>query len=205
MNTETAYYRNLTGIMLTTRGTRFTAATSLTFRDRFSIVTVALLSVYLIGLSVVLLAAPESIGSEGAKFFSILSIVASIWILVISLFDYALGRGVLAHRLQQNAIRITLIAREMERELEKVSPDFEQLRLLAARYEQEVAETQVNHSTSDYKMYMFSRQKASGPLGATILSGRNLLYSILVFCWSVPADLIVLVIVCVATIWYVTK
>ncbi len=132
---ELDYYDNLAKIMLATRGSRFTAAHLLTNRDRFSVFTLAMLSIFLIGLSVVLLAAPDVLGSKGSKYFGTLSIVASVWILVITLFDYALGRGILAHQLHQNAIRITLVVREMERELAKPNPDMDKIRLLAEKYE----------------------------------------------------------------------
>jgi hypothetical protein len=125
--------------------------------------------------------------------------------LVIILFDYALGRGLLAHQLHQNAIRITKLAREMERELEKSSPDVDLIRSLAKRYEEENAETEVNHSPSDYKIYMYSRQKPTGWLTNFVYPVRNLLFSTLVFCASVPANLLVLLVVAGATVWYLLR
>lgn len=203
MNTETDYYTNLVKIMLDTRGTRFTSAQLLTVRDRFSVATLAILSIFLIGVSVVSLVSPDTMGSSGAKFFGALSVVASVWILVITLFDYALGRGLLAYRLHQNAIKITKIARAIERELAQPSPNMQLIREMAERYEDENAETEVNHSPSDYKIYRYSRQKPKGVFTAVLYPIRNFLFSSLIFCISVPSNILVLLVVGGATIWYV--
>jgi hypothetical protein len=203
MSSELEYYRYLVGIMLKTRGTRFTAAQLLIVRDRFSVATLAILSIFLIAVSVISLTVPDLVEGYGRKFFGALSIIASVWILVITLFDYALARGLLAHRLHQNAIRITKLVREMERELEKDSPDMDLVRSLAKRYEDENAETEVNHSPSDYKIYIYSRQKPTGWFTRVICPVRNLLFSMLVFCISVPSNLLVILVVGGATVWYV--
>ena len=203
MSAEIDYYRNLVGIMLKTSGTRFTAANNLTVRDRFSVATLSILSIFLIAVSVISLAAPDVVGSNGAKFFGALSVIASVWILVITLFDYALGRSVLALRLHQNAIRINQRLREMEREIAKSEPDLVLLRSLAADYEKDIAETEVNHSPSDYKIYQFNKQKPTGWITKIWYPIRNFLFSSLVFCVSVPSNLLVLIIVVGATGWYV--
>lgn len=203
MSSEIEYYRNLVGIMLKTSGTRFTAANNLTFRDRFSVATLSILSIFLIAVSVISLAAPEVLGSNSAKFFGALSVIASVWILVITLFDYALGRSVMALRLHQNAIRVNQRLRAMEREIEKPTPDLKLLRRLAAEYEDDVADTEVNHSPSDYKIYQFSKQKPTGWVTALWYPARNFLFSSLVFCVSVPSNLLVLIVVIGASGWYV--
>jgi SMODS and SLOG-associating 2TM effector domain family 5 len=205
MSNELEYYKHLVGIMLKTRGTRFTSAQLLVARDRFSVATLTILSVFLIAVSVALLISPNVIGSDGAKFFGALSVVASVWILVITSFDYALGRNLLAYRLHQNAIQITKLAREMERELEKSTPDMELIRSIAKRYEEENAETEVNHSPSDYKIYLFSRQISTGWFTAIVYPIRTFLFSTLIFCISVPSNLLVLLLVGGATIWYLIK
>lgn len=202
MNAETDYYKNLIAIMLKTKGTRFTAAQLLVIRDRFSVATLAILSIFLIAVSIVSLTSPETLGASGTKFFGALSVIASVWILVITLFDYALGRNQLAHRLHQNAIKITKIAREMERELAKTSPNMDIVRDLAKRYEEENAETEVNHSASDYRIYLYSRQIATGWFTALWFPVRNALFSVLVFCISVPSNLLVLIVIVGATAWY---
>jgi hypothetical protein len=202
MSSEVDYYRNLVGIMLKTSGTRFTAAQNLVIRDRFSVATLSILSIFLVAVSVVSLASPEVLRADGAKFFGALSVVASVWILVITLFDYALGRSLMALRLHQNAIRIQKRLRAMEREIEKAAPDMDILRKFASEYEDDIAETEVNHSPSDYKIYQFSKQEPTGWLTAIWFPIRNSAFSGLVFCASVPSNLIVLAIVLGATCWY---
>lgn len=141
-------------------------------------------------------------GTSGAKFFGALSVIASVWILVITLFDYALGRSLLAHRLHQNAIKITKIARALERELAKLSPDMAVVRQMAELYEEENAETEVNHSPSDYKIHLYSRQKPTGCVTSIMFPIRNALFSALIFCISVPSNILVLLVVGGATVWY---
>lgn len=205
MSEEIDYYKHLVGIMNTTRGTRFTAAQLLIRRERFSVGTLAILSTFLIAVSVVSLAAPELVEGSAGKFFGALSVVASIWILVITLFDYALARGVLAHRLHQNALRITKLAREMERELETPQPDLHLIRSLARRYEDEIAETEVNHSSSDYKIYMYSRQKPTYFFSKLFYTIRNFLFSVVIFCTSVMSNLLVIIFMIGATVIYILR
>ena len=199
---ETEYYTQLVDIMQKTRGARFTAAHLLVVRERFGIATLAILTIFLITVSVISLVSPNIVGSEGVKFFGALSVIASVWILVISLFDYALGRGLLSHKLHQNAIRITKIMREMERELAGPDPDMTRLRKLAKRYEDENAETGVNHSPYDYQAHLYEREKALTGFQKVWFPIRKWAFSSLVFCASVPSNLLVIIVVGGATIWY---
>jgi len=153
MSIEVEYYQQLATKMIKTRGARFTAATGLAIKDRCSIATTALLSVYLLGCSIWLIAMPGSFSPEAVRFFGALSVVASIAILVLSLLDYALGRAVRAEKLQQNALRISVLLRRLERELCSEAPDIALIRDIAAKYEDELFETQVNHSSSDYRKW----------------------------------------------------
>jgi hypothetical protein len=202
MSNQLDYYKHLASIMLTTRGTRFTAAQILKNRERFSVLTLAFLSVFLIAVSVFSLAIPNALGSFGGKYFGTLSAVASIAILVITLSDNSLERGILAHRLQQNALRISKVMRKMERELEKITPDINTLESLACEYEDGVADTEVNHSTSHYKIYVYSRQKANGRIIGVAYAIRNILYISLVFFRESWPNLLVITAVLGATLWY---
>ncbi|WP_285019663.1 SLATT domain-containing protein [Novosphingobium sp. fls2-241-R2A-195] len=203
MSSEIEYYKNLINIMQKTSGTRFSAANNLTVRDRFSVATLSILSIFLIAISVISLVSSDAFGSDGAKFFGALSVIASVWILVITLFDYALSRSVLALRLHQNAIRINQRMRAMEREVAKPMPDMEALRNWATDYENDIADTEVNHSPSDYKIYLFSKQKPTGWITKIWYPVRNFTFSALVFCISVPSNILVLLVVIGATAWYV--
>lgn len=158
-DSERKYYEHLVGIMLTTRGVRFSVAESEQRKDKFSIATVALLSVYLAGWSLATSIFPEVLSSIQARALSLISAVASVSLLVISLFDFAAGRSVYAEKMLQNALSIATIVREAERELAKQEPNFVRLRELASKYEATISGVGVNHSNIEYKIFKIQRQK----------------------------------------------
>lgn len=202
MSQEVDYYKNLAEIMLKTRGARFTAAQRLISHERFSVVTLALLSIFLISVAISLLSAPDSIDAGAARFLGALSIVASVWILAITLFDYAFGRGLLAYRLHRNALRITRIMRSLERELARETPDMSTVRAIAEEYETEISEAEVNHSSSDYKLSIYQRQKPITVFQKVYFPIRILAFRIGVFICSVPSNLMIMAIIAVSLIWY---
>lgn len=145
------YYAHLCGIMLKTSRARFHAAKTLKAKDLASLVVSVLLSIALISISVAQLAGlPVIIRSNTGM--TILAIIAAIGLLAQTLIDWALARSVLATKLHDNALQITRVLREMERELAKPEQDFSILTSLAARYEDINVLTGVNHSDMDYKL-----------------------------------------------------
>lgn len=160
-NDERGYYTHLVGIMLTTRGVRFSVAESEQRKEKFSIATIALLSVYLAGWSLAGSLFPEMFSSIQARALNLISVVASVSLLVISLFDFAAGRSVYAEKMLQNAFTITGILRETERELAKADPDYSSISKLAARYEEVVHSVGVNHTSRDFKLWKLQKEKAS--------------------------------------------
>ena len=188
--------------MLKTRNARFTAAQQLVTHERFSIITLAMLSIFLIGVAVALLAVPDVLDSEATKFFGALSIVASVWILAITLYDYALGRGLLAYRLHRNALKITKIMRSLERELACEHPNKEALRRIAEEYESEIFEAEVNHSPGDYQFSRYQSQKAEHWFQAIWFFVRNFMMRITRFISSVPSNLMVIMVIFGSIFWY---
>ncbi|UWR80526.1 SLATT domain-containing protein [Phaeobacter inhibens] len=159
-NDERGYYAHLVGIMLTTRGVRFSVAESEQRKEKFSIATIALLSVYLAGWSLAGSLFPEMFSSLQARALNLISVVASVSLLVISLFDFAAGRSVYAEKMLQNAFTITGILRETERELAKEDPDYSIISKLAARYEEVVHGVGVNHTSQDFKLWKLQKENA---------------------------------------------
>lgn len=158
-SSERKYYSHLVSIMLTTRGVRFSVAEREQRKDKFSITTVALLSIYLAGWSLAASLFPELFSSIQTRSLSLISAVASVSLLVISLFDFAAGRSVYAEKMLQNALYITGVMREAERELAKQDPDFVRLRDLASQYESTLNGVGVNHSSMEYKLFRIQREK----------------------------------------------
>jgi len=159
-NDERGYYTHLVGIMLATRGVRFSVAESEQRKEKFSIATIALLSVYLAGWSLAGSLFPEIFSSLQARALNLISVVASVSLLAISLFDFAVGRSVYAEKMLQNAFAITGILRETERELAKEDPDYSIISKLAARYEEVVHGVGVNHTSQDFKLWKLQKENA---------------------------------------------
>lgn len=168
MNGEREYYTHLVGIMLTTRGVRFSVAESELRKEKFSIVTIALLSVYLAAWALANSMFPEVFSSTQSRALSLVSVVASVALLVISLFDFAAGRSVYSEKMLQNAFSITSILREAERELAKIDPDYSRLAQLAAEYEASVNGVGVNHASRDHKIWKLKREKSGSIYDAVI-------------------------------------
>lgn len=108
------YYKYLAeNVMAGTRGARFTAARLLVLKGRVSLVIQCVLAVLLIGVSVDLLAYPD-VDENDARRLGLISTMASVAILAIVLFEYALGRGLLASKLHDSALRATALMRLSE-------------------------------------------------------------------------------------------
>lgn len=157
---EIDYFTYICSIMQRTRGARFGASQLLIIKERASLFSLSVLSVILISTSVYLIALPSSVVSDQTQRIGVVSVIASVAILVISIFDYALGRGLSAAKLHENALIITRIMRGIERELLKSDPDKSLLYSLASDYEQLNIETSINHTSFDASLYDVSRMSS---------------------------------------------
>lgn len=189
------YYRYLAeNVISGTRGARFTAARLLILKERASLVIQSILAVLLIGVSVFLLAYP-SIDEENARRLGLISTMSSVAILAITLFEYALGRGLLAAKLHDSALRATALMRELERELVGPEPSLEVLALAAEEYEQENILTNVNHSAMDFTLHRFSRAKSDCDLVNLLYRARSFAAQTIVVAFAVWPGLITLVVI----------
>ncbi|MGV1904883.1 SLATT domain-containing protein [Agrobacterium cavarae] len=146
-------------VIMGTRGARFTAARLLLLKERASLLIQTVLAVLLVWVSVIVLANPD-FDAKVTQQLAIVSIIASVAILAITLFEYALGRGLLAAKLHDSSLRATAIMRKIERELVNPQPSLAVLQAAAEEYEQENILTNVNHSSVDFAIYKFSRSKS---------------------------------------------
>lgn len=202
MNGERAYYEHLQDIMLTTRGCRFNAAAGLEWQELFSIITTSVLSIYLLSWAVFTISLPEVFEAKHLRFFGAVSIVASVGLLTVSLMEYALKRSVRAEKLQQNAHRISKLMRELERELALENPDFEKLGRIAASYEDEIAQTHINHTARDWRMWTYSRSTSDKMILEKLYSVRSIGYRFWYVLSMVWLYVVLLALVFVPTLWY---
>lgn len=160
-NKGVEYYKYLASVVLPgTRGARFKAAQLLVLKERASLFILSVLTIFLIGMAVALLAGPSTVSEDTTKSIGVLSTVASVAVLALTLFDYAFGRGLLASKLHDSSLRVTELMRYMERELAKENPSIEALERLAEQYEKENISTNVNHAPLDFTLYKISRLKS---------------------------------------------
>jgi hypothetical protein len=189
------YYRYLAeNVMAGTRGARFTAARLLILKERASLVIQSVLAVLLIGVSVYLLAYP-GIDEDNARRLGLISTMSSVAILAITLFEYAIGRGLLASKLHDSALRATALMRELERELAGPEPSLKVLARAAEEYEQENILTNVNHSAVDFTLHRYSRAKSDCGLVNLFYRARSFIAQAIVVVLAVWPGLLTLVVI----------
>lgn len=201
MSDELQYYRDLSTSMWKTRGARFGAAASLSFKDRIGIGTAAFLSIYMIAWSVASLAFPEFFASTRGRILNVVSIVSSVALLAITLMEFAFGRSVKAQILQQNALSISVIMRELEMELAAAPPNVDKLKELALSYERLNSEAQINHTTQDYKRWQYSVASSDVWWKKPLLWLRYHGYRVWLFCTSMFIYMALGALVIGVTVW----
>tara|TARA_R110002049_G_scaffold221114_2_gene392593 strand:+ start:180 stop:881 length:702 start_codon:yes stop_codon:yes gene_type:complete len=198
---EAEYYHNLTLIMQKTCGARFMASEILKKKEVISLGMLSALSINIILLSMLLMVWGDKFSGEKVKIFGIILSMASIAVLVISIFEYAIGRGVLADKLHGNALSITKIMRTLERELKRETPNSAVLEDCAAKYEEINIETRVNHSSEHYDLFIRQRALRLSKNIARFAAMKvrvNKMRCILMGIWP---TLLVFIFVSSATVW----
>ena len=158
MSDQYKYYDNLSKIMIKTRNIRFQVSESEKRKEKFSITTITMLSIYIACWSLILAIFPKEFSDFQSKALNLSLVVASVSLLAISIFDYASNRSVFAEQMLQNAFSISKTARETKRQLKNPNPSYERLDDLAQSYEETVKNAGVNHSSIDYNIW-----KRGGP------------------------------------------
>lgn len=205
MSSEIEYYDQLSRIMYRTRGCRFGAASALETKQRWSVGTVAFLSIYLLSWSIILLAYPEAFNSTHTAFYSAVSATASAALLVVSLMDYAFDRTVKAEKLHQNALAISNLMRDLERQLASASPDVIEMKKIAVEYERCISETQVNHTSQDFTRWNYTAAKPNGILTSIWYPVRRLIFNFWFYFSSMFMYIALLAAILVPTIWYTLR
>ena len=139
--------------MWRTAGARFNCQRRMKYRDTISSFTIAILSVYLIAISVA--QKIYNVGQHNPAFdnhLTFIAIVGSVFIIVVSLIEWAGGFSVRAEQLFENATEINLHRARLERALidgvpvETLQSEFEAVSL---EYEKLVDKHSPNHDPID--------------------------------------------------------
>jgi hypothetical protein len=202
MSSEVDYYRHLVDIMGKTRGARITAAAGLIVKDRFSVLTVATLSIYMLAWSIAAISYPELFTAEHARFYSAIGAVSSVSLLAISLMDLSFARSARAEKFQLNALQISELMRHLERLLVEPTPSIDKMKVAAAKYELYIKQTAINHTSADYFRWLYGSARSTRPIISLMYHLRSLLYASWYYLTGLFFHLVVLALVIGSTAWY---
>lgn len=151
--------------MWRTAGARFICQRRMKYRDTFSSFTIAILSVYLIAISVA-----QKIYNTGECYpeldnhLTFIAIVGAVFIIVISLIEWAGNFSVRAERLFENATEIKKLQSRLERALIDGVPENTlktEFEATGHNYEQLVDKNSPNHDPVDD--FLFRAQNRTDP------------------------------------------
>lgn len=157
--------QNLRTKMWRTAGARFNCQRRMKYRDTISSFTIAILSVYLIAISVA-----QKIYNVGKCYpdfdnhLTFIAIVGAVFIIVISLIEWASGFSVRAERLFENATEIKKLQARLERALIEGTPEqtlSSELEAVSLAYEHLVDKNSPNHDPIDD--FLFRSQNRTEP------------------------------------------
>jgi hypothetical protein len=178
------------------------AASALANRNLLSVITISVLTLYLIGWSIASLTYPDILTANHGRFFNLVSTLASVALLVLSIMDYALERAQKAEKLQQNALHISTLMRKMERELASPTPDIDNLKGIASAYEEAVTKTHINHSPMDDTRWRYNNAGSKNVLLNTLFLIRSFAFGIYYSVLPMIFHLTIIIIVVGSTLWY---
>jgi len=146
-----------------TRGARFIAARRLFFRDRSSVVSLVLISLYITFFTLFSAFYESDIDTEHEKMLDLLSITASIGLIAFSLIEYASDHQLNSNDLHNNAIALSKLRQRLK--FARICGDQERIFQVAEEYEMEVEKTFKNHAPKDYRMFCIYKLKPSTKIG----------------------------------------
>jgi hypothetical protein len=133
-----------------TRACRFSAAERLHGNDRRMALLVAMASVLVIALTVLpfVYKFPSTVSGD----LSVITLVMSVMILAISLFQYSSNDAVSAEQLHRCGLELNELRRELRDKAEDI--DAETLASIRSRYDTILQKYSINHIEADFRKYM---------------------------------------------------
>lgn len=198
---ERQYYDQLAKIMLVTRGVRFTAAELEKRKSLHSVIIISILSIYLTIWSICNLVYADAFRDVDTNILGVVSIAASVSLLVISLFDFAADRSVQSERMLRDALSIGPLARALERELASPAANSKKMSSIAHEYELLLVQSGVNHTSADHRLWKVERLVGNNKIENTAYSIIKFLARTFFFAYSAIFQLIIACAVVAATGW----
>lgn len=137
-----------------TKGSRFVARERLRSTNTISITTVTMLSVYVIVLSVILLAFSDQLNALNAKWLNVVNIGLSVLIIVFSLIESSKDHLGGAEVMNQSGLRLGEIYGLLSAKMEAGSLTALDLEKMEFEYANALKESRLNHTTQDYLVFV---------------------------------------------------
>lgn len=157
-----AYAKSLDDRIWISRGSRFNAARRLNNKYQFSITSISILSIYGISIPIIQGIVDYSECPQINEIYTAVSIILSIFILVLSLLEGSKNYQVRADRLYNNAVNMSSLYREFEylKQCESSDPEFpKKLYEISNKYEELIRECPDNHEFEDYELFRVQHRK----------------------------------------------
>ena len=142
-----------------TKGARFEAHRRLMARHTYSVFTIAILSIYVIGASLISLMYQDTLQASDIKFINLFTVLTSVFILVVSIYesgrDYV-TRAELMLRCGQN---ITELHSEVDYKKKQGLLELDNFQPYIDRYHNIMREYNENHENIDYKYFVTHHKK----------------------------------------------
>ncbi|WYL97137.2 MAG: SLATT domain-containing protein [Gloeotrichia echinulata IR180] len=148
--------------MWKTKGSRFNAARRLNNKYQFSLSSISILSIYGIAIPLIQGIVKNPQCQKINDIYNAISLILSVFTLVISLLEGAKNYQIRAEKLYHNAVKISGLERELEYLMISQSGDADFLHKLgnvSDRYEALIKECPENHSAEDYTLFMAQNRK----------------------------------------------
>ncbi len=145
-----------------TKQSRFNASRRLNNKYRYSVASISILSIFGIGVPIIQNYIDSNQCSDINKLYTLVSILLSIFILVLSLLEGSQNYQVKADKLYSNAVNISSILKEInfliEYELEKLPEDkkgkiIAKIRQYEKEYDNLIKQCSENHDPDDYLLF----------------------------------------------------
>ncbi|MEM9926840.1 MAG: SLATT domain-containing protein [Cyanobacteria bacterium P01_D01_bin.50] len=145
-----------------TKGSRFNAARRLNNKYQFSLSSISILSVYGIAIPFIQNIIKNPQCQQVNDIYSAISVILSVFTLVISLLEGAKNYQIRAEKLHGNAVELSSLNRELEYLIVSKSGEahfIQEIGNISVRYEKLVKQCAENHEPEDYTLFMVQNRK----------------------------------------------
>lgn len=150
-NTEPEY-DSLTARLWQTKGTRFSADERLRSKHKLSVFSLAILTLYLIALSIVDMLDPAFVPEQYQEFVPVMVLFLSVFILVISLIENSKGHLLQADKMHQCALEIQSLYHNLDLLRKNDKDSFEERKEILEEYNN-ILKKYPNHEERAYWIF----------------------------------------------------